>query len=112
VSGKLRWHFIGHLQSNKCRDAVELFEMIQSVDSLALAQELNKRADQAAKTMPILLEVNVAAKAASLVTRRDGCWRNSRAERIAPVGNSWPDVRAPWNSEPEKSDATFGVCAS
>src|SRR5580765_1521132 len=44
--GKLRWHFIGHLQSNKCRDVVDLFEMIESVDSLALAQEINKRAEQ------------------------------------------------------------------
>src|SRR5438093_8416488 len=61
--GKARWHFIGHLQSNKCRDAVELFEIIESVDSLALAQELNKRAEHAAKTMPILLEVNVAGEA-------------------------------------------------
>jgi hypothetical protein len=61
--GKLRWHFIGHLQTNKCRDAVELFEMIQSVDSLHLAQEISKRADQAAKTMPILLEVNLAGEA-------------------------------------------------
>ncbi len=61
--GKARWHFIGHLQSNKCRDAVELFEMIQSVDSLALAQEINKHAEQAAKRMPVLLEVNVAGEA-------------------------------------------------
>ena len=61
--GKLRWHFIGHLQSNKCRDAVELFEMIQSVDSLPLAQEINKRAEQAARRMPVLLEVNVAGEA-------------------------------------------------
>lgn len=61
--GRLRWHFIGHLQSNKCRDAVELFTMIESVDSLALAQEINKRAEAAAKTMPILLEVNVAGEA-------------------------------------------------
>lgn len=60
--GRARWHFIGHLQSNKCRDAVELFEMIQSVDSLALAQEINKRAEQAARTMPVLLEVNVAGE--------------------------------------------------
>ena len=60
--GKARWHFIGHLQSNKCRDAVELFEMIQGVDSLAIAQEINKRAEQAAKTMPILLEINVAGE--------------------------------------------------
>lgn len=60
--GRARWHFIGHLQSNKCRDAVELFEMIESVDSLSLAQEINKRAEQAAKTMPVLLEVNVAGE--------------------------------------------------
>jgi hypothetical protein len=62
-SGKLRWHFIGHLQSNKCRDAVQLFQMIQSVDSLSVAQEINKRADEAAKTMPVLLEVNLAGEA-------------------------------------------------
>ena len=61
--GRLRWHLIGHLQSNKCRDAVELFEMIHSVDSLHLAQEINKRAEQAAKRMPVLLEVNVAGEA-------------------------------------------------
>ena len=60
--GKARWHFIGHLQSNKCRDAVELFEMIESVDSLELAQEINKRAEQASKRMPVLLEVNVAGE--------------------------------------------------
>jgi pyridoxal phosphate enzyme (YggS family) len=60
--GKARWQFIGHLQSNKVRDAVELFEMIQGVDSLAIAQEISKRAEQAAKTMPILLEVNVAGE--------------------------------------------------
>jgi hypothetical protein len=58
----LHWHMIGHLQSNKCRDAVHFFEMIQSVDSLALAGEINKWADKAAKTMPILLEVNVAGE--------------------------------------------------
>ena len=62
-SGKLRWHFIGHLQSNKARDAVELFEMIQSVDSLPLAREINKRCEQAGKRMPILLEVNLAGEA-------------------------------------------------
>lgn len=61
--GKARWHFIGHLQSNKCKEAVELFEMIQGVDSLAIAREISKRAEQAAKTMPILLEVNVAGEA-------------------------------------------------
>ena len=60
--GKARWQFIGHLQSNKVRDAVELFEMIQGVDSLNIAREISKRAAQAGKTMPILLEVNVAGE--------------------------------------------------
>ena len=60
--GKLRWQMIGHLQSNKCRDAVHLFEMIQSVDSLSLAREINKFAGNSAKTLPILLEVNVAGE--------------------------------------------------
>lgn len=60
--GNLHWQMIGHLQSNKAKDAVHLFELIQSVDSLSLAQELNKRAEQMAKTLPILLEVNVAGE--------------------------------------------------
>src|SRR5271166_6605345 len=61
--GNLLWHFIGHLQSNKCREAVELFGMIQGVDSLDLARELDRRAGLAAKTLPVLLEVNVAGEA-------------------------------------------------
>lgn len=61
--GRLHWHMIGHLQTNKCRDTVELFEMVQSVDSLHLAEELNKRAEQTGKTLPILLEVNIVGEA-------------------------------------------------
>src|SRR4051794_10875441 len=57
-SSRAHWQMIGHLQSNKCRDAVQLFEMIQSLDSLALAEELNKWADKFSRTMPVLLEVN------------------------------------------------------
>src|SRR5690349_9219579 len=49
-SGRLAWHLIGHLQTNKARDAVALFSMIQSIDSLHLAEEINRRAEQAAKT--------------------------------------------------------------
>ena len=60
--GRLHWHMIGHLQSNKCRDTVALFEMVQSVDSLALARELDKWADKHARTLPILLEVNIAGE--------------------------------------------------
>jgi hypothetical protein len=62
--GRARWHMIGHLQTNKARDAVEMFEMVESVDSLHLAQELNRRAEQLAKRLPVLLEVNIAGEAA------------------------------------------------
>ena len=60
--GHLRWHFIGNLQTNKCRDAVALFDMLHAVDRLHLAKELNKRCEQAAKVMPVLLEVNVSGE--------------------------------------------------
>jgi pyridoxal phosphate enzyme (YggS family) len=57
------WHFIGHLQSNKARLAVELFELIHSVDSLKLARELDKQARRREKVQPILVQVNIAAEA-------------------------------------------------
>ena len=59
---QLEWHFIGHLQSNKSRDAVSLFQVVQGVDSLALAEELQKQAIKQARSLPILLEVNVAGE--------------------------------------------------
>lgn len=62
-SSRATWHMIGHLQSNKVRDAVELFSMIQGVDSLRIAQEISKRAGQADRTMPVLVEVNVGGEA-------------------------------------------------
>ena len=63
VSGRARWHMIGHLQTNKVRDAVALFEVIHAVDSLKLAEEVNKWAERAGKTQAILVEVNVSGEA-------------------------------------------------
>ena len=57
------WHLIGHLQTNKVRDALELFDVIHSLDRLDLARELDKRARARARTMDVLVEVNVAAEA-------------------------------------------------
>lgn len=62
LPGDIHWHMVGHLQTNKARDTIELFEMVQSVDSLKLALELEKWADRASKRIPILLEVNVAGE--------------------------------------------------
>lgn len=53
-------HFIGHLQSNKAKIAVQLFDCVESVDSLELAQKINEECAKTKKIMPILLEVNIA----------------------------------------------------
>jgi len=58
VGNIVRWHFIGHLQTNKVKKAIELFDMIETVDSLQLAQEIEKRCAQAQKIMPVLIEIN------------------------------------------------------
>jgi pyridoxal phosphate enzyme (YggS family) len=53
------WHLIGHLQSNKAKKAAELFQAIDSVDSLRLAERLDQAAAQAGKTLPVLIEIKV-----------------------------------------------------
>ena len=58
----LRWHFVGHLQKNKIRHALPLFEMIHSVDSLALAEDINRIAEEEGLHPRVLLEVNVAGE--------------------------------------------------
>ena len=105
---RLRWHMIGHLQTNKCRDAVHFFEMIQSVDSLHLAQEINQCAAKAAKTMPILLEVSVAGEASKYGYRPD-----QLAAELAQI-NALPRLEihglmtmAPWTPDPEKVRPVF-----
>lgn len=56
------WHLIGHLQTNKARAAVSLFDTIQSIDSLRVAEAVSRRAVQAGRTVPVLLEVNVGGE--------------------------------------------------
>jgi pyridoxal phosphate enzyme (YggS family) len=58
----IRWHFIGQLQRRKVRSVVGLFELIHSVDSLELAQEIDRRAGEAGRLQDILLEVNIGGE--------------------------------------------------
>lgn len=58
IGNRARWHFIGHLQKNKAKKAVEIFDMIETVDSYSLAAELDKRSQAKGKVMPILIEIN------------------------------------------------------
>jgi PLP dependent protein len=62
LPSNLRWHFVGHLQKNKIRHALPLFELFHGVDSLALAQEMNRIAAEDGERPRLLLEVNVASE--------------------------------------------------
>lgn len=105
---RLRWQMIGHLQSNKCRDAVHFFETIQSVDSLALAQEIDRWADKAAKTMPILLEVNVAGESSKFGFKPDSLLADLKAvNALRHVEIQGLMTIAPWTPEPEKVRPIF-----
>ncbi len=58
VGHRVKWHFIGHLQRNKVKKAVEIFDMIETVDSVELVKEIDKRSNQKDKIMPALIEIN------------------------------------------------------
>jgi len=58
IAGRARWHFIGHLQKNKVKRAVEIFDLIETVDSPEIGRELDRRAAAAGKTMDVLVEIN------------------------------------------------------
>jgi len=58
VKEKAEWHFIGHLQTNKVKKVINIFDMIESVDSLKLAKEIERCCKRRNKIMPILIEVN------------------------------------------------------
>ena len=62
LPSNLRWHFVGHLQKNKIQHALPLFELIHSVDSLALAEDINRIAEEEGMHPDVLLEVNVAGE--------------------------------------------------
>ncbi|TET70830.1 MAG: YggS family pyridoxal phosphate-dependent enzyme [Candidatus Aminicenantes bacterium] len=58
VGHRVKWHFIGHLQRNKVKKAVEIFDMIETVDSPELSKEIDKRCSQRKRIMPVLIEIN------------------------------------------------------
>lgn len=62
VAGEVLWHYIGHLQRNKVKKAVALFDVIETVDSVSLAQQIDKEAGAAGKVMPVYIEVNSGAE--------------------------------------------------
>jgi len=106
--GRGVWHLIGHLQSNKTRDAVRLFDSIDSVDRADLAGEINHRADALGKIQNVLLQVNIAGESTKF-----GCPPDA-ARTLAEAMNALPRLClrglmaiAPYSPEPEKSRPCF-----
>lgn len=72
IADKATWHLIGHLQTNKVKDAVRMFTLIHSVDSLRLAQYIDKEARKLGKVQEVLIEVNVSGEKAKFGISPDG----------------------------------------
>jgi PLP dependent protein len=59
IGGGVKWHFIGHLQKNKVKKTIKIFDMIETVDSLEIAKEIDKRCAAENKIMDVLIEINI-----------------------------------------------------
>lgn len=99
----LTWHFIGHLQSNKARAAVELFDLIHSVDRISLAQALEQAAAQRDKVQDILLQVNLAGEVSKSGTApehaQDLLREISKMSHLRVLGLM---TMPPWFDDPER----------
>lgn len=104
----VEWHFIGHLQSNKARYAVRLFDMIHSVNRVSLAEELNRRAAAAGLVCRVLVEVNLAgeeSKSGAPPEEAPGLVR--AVSQLANLSVRGLMTMAPWYEDPEKARPCF-----
>jgi len=108
IGRSVRWHFIGHLQKNKVKKAVEIFDLIETVDSLELALEIEKRAAAAGKVMPVLIEVNSGRE-----PQKFGVWPEKVIDLARKIVNL-PHLRlmglmtmGPFTGDPEEARPYF-----
>jgi hypothetical protein len=102
------WHLIGHLQTNKAKYAVRLFDMIHSVDRPELAVEIDRRAGDAGRIMPVLIEVNLAGEKSKSGVSPGAARDLIRA--IAPLPNlsvAGLMTMPPWFDDPEEARPYF-----
>jgi pyridoxal phosphate enzyme, YggS family len=108
IGDHAQWHMIGHLQTNKAKYAVKLFDCVHSVDRLELAQELDKRAGQINRKLNVLIEVNVSGEES-----KSGIEKTQVLELVRQVAPS-PNLAvrglmtmAPYSDNPENSRPYF-----
>jgi pyridoxal phosphate enzyme (YggS family) len=85
IGKKARWHFIGHLQKNKVKRAVEVFDLIETVDSYEIAQEIDRRCGQIGKIMPVLIEINSGREKQKFGVQPENA--QTLIEQISKLGN-------------------------
>ena len=109
IQADVKWHMIGHLQKNKVKKAVELFDMIETVDSQSLAERINRVCEQHRKIMPILIEVNSGRE-----ENKSGVFPENVESLISKI-NDLPHIRiqglmtlGPWG-EPEALRSCFRI---
>lgn len=114
VGRGVRWHYIGHLQSNKVKKAVEIFDLIETVDSADLAREIDKRAAALGKVMPILVEINsgrerqkagILPEESEALVRDIAPFKNIRVEGLMTMGpfEGNPEDARPYFRETKKT---------
>ena len=108
IGNRAEWHFIGHLQSNKVKKAVKLFDMIETVDSVAIAGEIDKRCAQINKVMPVLIEINSGRE-----EQKSGIFPEEAEQLIRQI-SSLPNLKVtglmtmgPFAGDPEDSRPYF-----
>ena len=113
VGNRARWHFIGYLQKNKVKKAVRIFDMIETVDSVEIAMEIDKRCAQIGKVMPVLIEVNsgrekqksgVLPEAVEQLAREISAFQNIRVTGLMTMGPRFgnPEDSRPYFVETKK----------
>jgi pyridoxal phosphate enzyme (YggS family) len=113
--GGAEWHMIGHLQTNKAAKAVELFDAVDSVDSVRMADKLNAAAQTAGKILAVLIEVNVGGEQAkSGVAPGSDELESGELEKILQGAPQWGNLKIhglmtvpPYSDDPEDSRSYF-----
>ncbi len=105
-----KWHMIGHLQTNKAPRAAELFDAVDSIDSVRLAQKLNSAAQQCGKRLPVLIEINVGGELSKSGIAPD----SAELEQLLGTATELQSLEfcglmavPPYSDDPEESRAYF-----
>lgn len=106
IGHRAKWHFIGHLQKNKVKKAAEIFDVIETVDSLKIAREIDKRCSNIGKVMPVLVEINsgrepqkfgILPEEAETFIKEIAVFENMKIEGLMTMGPAFGD---PENARP------------